>query len=806
MLYVLKQKTTDNNRFIDRLLLLLLSVVFLTVSGYLSADQSSAHIRTPAGMSDAERSPSGAITLPLLRTDQRYSLASAEYSSGFIVADQGQNLAGAPQQPGPGISDLTPDFRQHKRYWLYVQVENQTDETRWVLHVSNFGFKQPAVRIRRLQQSAQDEVEVRVFDTSGRGSADINTIGRALPLTLEPGLSYQLVVELTGEHFVWYPYIALMSEPEYRIWKAQMDLVYKLGIGIVLGMVLLGLICWLLMSEITFFWASLSSFLMLIYYLEHSSLPEIFWQYSYDKNPVFWALVSLTLLGHLMFSASFLRIGKESTFLYRVFLLTGVATVVIQSVILMVPLYGKVLLTIMNYTLVWLVILGSGIYKVRTDGRYYILYLLGWLPLVLSTFHVVNFILFRNEAGEEINVSYKMIVVLYTQILHMLVHAVALLLRVRAMREEKEQAEFLSQAKSRFIAQSSHDLRQPLHSMNIFLESLKPYIRGAGGMDIFDRLRRTHRQMSESFSSIMDLTRLESGVIRPEIQTLSLADLLSRLQHEYRMYACAKNIQLNFHSCSLEVISDPLLLERMLRNLISNAIKYTEAGRVVVGCRRRGQQVLIQVSDTGWGIEREDQDQIFDIYHRSAGCSERINGSGIGLSVVRHLSELLGHPLSMASVPRKGSTFTVSVPQAAGPDIRLPEADAAGNCMPPVALVLQNSELRQAVSERLGKWQCRVQIFCSWYELQQQERAADVLICDAALLSDLTDNEIQQLAGEYVAACICGPDVSLRLPDQWFILTLPVLPSRLRALLNFAVRYGHSAGDTVSDVVSAPAN
>lgn len=625
-----------------------------------------------------------------------------------------------------------------------------------------------------------------------RGSTDINTIGRAVNINLQGGSSYLVVVELRAQKVAWYPYMALMSDHYYETWKIQQDFAFKLAIGVIIGLILLGFICWALTAEIAFFWISFSSLLMLVYYLEHSSIPAILWQSSYEKTGWFWLLMSSTLFSQLAFAASFLKVGRSSGRWYRIFLGAALITIAIGAAGTVVSFRVNLLLFAFNYVVVWLVILGSGVAKVRSEGRYYTIYILGWLPLILSALEVTLGIQAPKQVVQEITVSYKMIHVLYIQILHMFIHAVALMLRIRSLREEKLKMEYLSQAKSRFIAQSSHDLSQPLNSMRIFLEHLKPHVHGMEGKKLFGRLKNTHRQMSLSFKSIMDLSKLESGAIRPEIKPVSIADLFFRLRHEYRMLAMEKGVQLTFQACSLKVLSDPVLLERMLRNLISNAVKYTDTGRVVIGCRRRGDNLVIQVLDTGCGIDELEICHIFDIYHRSSREPRQADGSGIGLSIVRHISELLYHPVTVESTAGRGSCFSICVPrlQAVSPNQQkaLKKALKLGEGAPSVALVVRDDGLRDRLVARLEQWDCIVSVFASMEAAAQSDGPISVLLCDYASLEDSTliAEEVGVLAGKVVAACICEP--ATQLPDNWIALPGDFLPSQLRALLNLAAR------------------
>lgn len=737
-----------------------------------------AHAQEPA------RPSNNVHPITLSQLDTQYPLESLIHSSGFIPAPEKLKLENAPESPPDGRHfGLSPDFKQHKRYWLYTQVTNDTKNENWMLHVSNFSNVQPQVLVRNVHGQQLKSL----FKPEDRLSTDINTTGRATAVTLQPGDSYQIIVELDARFVAIQPYIGLMSLEHYRLWTAQMDYTFKLAIGVVVGLVLVGLACWLLTSESVFLWAALSSLLLLAYYLAHSSLPAIFWQSNYERTVFFWILVSSTLIAHLKFAAAFLRIKRSSKGWYFLFLGAGTLTLLVGITTAIVPIQTSASLVSINYFVVFAVIIGSVIAKIRSEGRYYIVYLLGWLIPLLSVAHVVLAMYLPQEQVEEITPSYKIIIVLYGLILHMFLHAIALILMVRKMRVEKLKTEFVSQAKSRFIAQSSHDLSQPLNAMSLFLEHLKPHVRGLDGKKIFYRLENTHRQMSESFKSILDLSKLESGGIKPAVKPVSISEIFSRLQHEYWLPAAEKNVRLTFRPSSVKVVSDPVLLERMLRNLVSNAVKYTAEGRVLVGCRRQGKNVRIEVWDTGCGVDEEAQKHIFDIYHRSARDPELIEGSGIGLSIVRHLSELLHHPVAIESLPGRGSRFTITLRRLEAGHQSGYEAGTHSRA-PVVALVMGTGKLRDDVVQRLHQWGCSLKPFDSLEAVCESGEEATLLLCESASLerTALSPDALCMLARKSLAGCVCNADTPL--PENWVALSSGLLPSQLRALLNVAAR------------------
>ncbi|MFQ3230928.1 MAG: signal transduction histidine kinase [Reinekea sp.] len=725
-------------------------------------------------------------SVELTQVDSRYSLASLPYSSGFMQVNEKDELEWAPDIPSSTQKPfgLNPDFGQLKRYWLYTRVANLSDSDNWVLHISNFGFNAFKVLVR-----GDNEQTVKVFDNSMPSpEVDINALGRAVEVTLKPKVEYLIIVELAASHAVWHPYIGLMAEGYYQDWQTKMDFTAKVAIGVVLGMILLAVLCWALLKDVTFFWAAFSSFLLLCYYLEHSSLPAVFWGYNYEKTGLFWFLVSAMFISVLGFAASFLQVGRKEKW-YYLFAGAVLMTVLVYALSTVTTFYISSLLYAFNSIVVWIVILSSGIAKVRSEGRYYLIYILGWLPLVLSILQVIWVVNTQQKYVHEVSISYKVIEVLYIHIAHMIIHAIAMIQRYKTMRADKQKAEYLSFAKSRFIAQSSHDLRQPLHSMHIFLEYLKPHINGEEASDIFNKLNKTYRHMDESFSILMDLSKLEAGAVRADIHQVELTHLFLKLEQEYKWQASEKGIQFIVQKSSVAVFTDPILLERMLRNLISNALKFTPSGKVILGCRRRGRDVHIQVVDNGKGIPEQEKEIIFDIYSRSMYFPDQVEGSGIGLSVVKHLADLLNHPLSVSSKLNQGSIFTLAVPNASELSMESEQKeDKKIASVINVGLIIRDDQCRQIVEQRLQQWNCRYQLYDSFDSAVNSGAATGALICDDFSVTNtlIRASDLAYISQQKAIACITySPE---RLPSTWAILSYPVLPTQLRAFLNFANR------------------
>jgi two-component system, chemotaxis family, CheB/CheR fusion protein len=238
----------------------------------------------------------------------------------------------------------------------------------------------------------------------------------------------------------------------------------------------------------------------------------------------------------------------------------------------------------------------------------------------------------------------------------------------QALEEARQVAERANVAKSRFLAAASHDLRQPLQTLTLLQGLLAKVVEGPKAQQLVTRIDETLGAMSGMLNTLLDINQIEAGTVRARISTFPVNDLLERLRDEFTYHADAKRLQLRHVPCNVSISSDPRLLEQMLRNLISNALKYTPNGKVLIGCRRRKGYVSLEVWDSGVGIDAFDLQAIFDEYHQVDNAArERSRGLGLGLSIVKRLGDLLGHTVHVRSVPGRGSVFAVDVLEQPNP-------------------------------------------------------------------------------------------------------------------------------------------
>lgn len=224
------------------------------------------------------------------------------------------------------------------------------------------------------------------------------------------------------------------------------------------------------------------------------------------------------------------------------------------------------------------------------------------------------------------------------------------------------QAQLANVAKSRFLAAASHDLRQPLQTLVLLQGLLAKTVEGEKAQKLVARLDETVNVMSSMLNTLLDINQIDAGAVHAETVSFPVNDLFDRLRDEFTYHAQAQGLTLRVVPCSLSIISDPRLLEQMIRNLLSNALKYTRHGKVLLGCRRHKKMLSIEIWDTGVGIPENEFQAIFDEYHQLDNTArERSRGLGLGLSIVRRLGNLLGYRVSVRSTLGKGSTFAIEV-------------------------------------------------------------------------------------------------------------------------------------------------
>jgi signal transduction histidine kinase len=358
--------------------------------------------------------------------------------------------------------------------------------------------------------------------------------------------------------------------------------------------------------------------------------------------------------------------------------------------------------------------------------------------------------------------------------------------RARELEELKQAAEDADRAKSRFLAAASHDLRQPLHALGLFVEALEDRVGDGQERELVARVRRSTQALSEMFDALLDMSRLDAGAVEPDLRAVPLDPLLERLAQELAPSAREKGLALRVQPSGAAVRSDPVLLGRIVQNLMTNAVRYTERGEVSVTAERRDGALRLSVRDTGPGIPEAQHQEIFREFARLEDRPD--GGLGLGLSIVQRLCAVLGHDLELDSKPGRGSCFSLRLPLAhpARESAERSVSDLGGRL---VLVVEPDEAVLTGMRELLRGWGCDVLVATSTAEALAAQavrgRAPDVVIAadsDAiAALRSVTGTALPAL----VVTADTTPERLRAIRLQGFVaLAKPVLPPRLRAALS----------------------
>jgi two-component system, sensor histidine kinase len=375
------------------------------------------------------------------------------------------------------------------------------------------------------------------------------------------------------------------------------------------------------------------------------------------------------------------------------------------------------------------------------------------------------------------------------------------------LQEKSRQLESANLAKSRFLAAASHDLRQPLHALNLFVAQLRDESDPGERSQLIARICAAVSAMNELFETLLDMSRLDAGVLEPNLTEFPIERLLKRIETTFTESAREKGLRLGVVSSSAWVRSDFILLERIILNLVSNAVRYTPHGGVVIGCRHRGIRLRIDVWDSGPGIPKDQQRHIFCEFYQIGGRQpDSRAGLGLGLSIVDRLGQLLGHPVELASRPGKGSCFSISVPLVATRRVTAeavePPATIANPAKGRLIVVIDDDALvLEGMRGILQSWGCRVVTGASdtaaLAQLAQEGARPDLIISDFRLANGRAGVEaIERLRGVLDTAIpaflISGDTGPERLREAsasgYHLVHKPVPPMALRTTLNRLLR------------------
>lgn len=373
---------------------------------------------------------------------------------------------------------------------------------------------------------------------------------------------------------------------------------------------------------------------------------------------------------------------------------------------------------------------------------------------------------------------------------------------VRELSEQRDAAERANVSKSKFLAAASHDLRQPLHALTLFTSVLDERIKYPEVRRVVDNINASVRALETLFNTLLDISRLDAGVWQPEVRDFRVDDICERLLNDYLPEAQAKRLTLKCEPCGAVVRSDPALLERILRNYVSNAIRYTEKGEVRVACRTVDGSLRVEVADSGIGIPTAYHRDIFSEFHQLGNPErDRAKGLGLGLAIVERVARMLDHPIDLESTSGKGSCFSVTVPFGDPANVARPVASGVADAPQDLAgmrVVIVDDEIsvREGMCTLLEQWGCRVTGAGSEEEavatLKNRNGAPDVIIVDYRLRDERTGVQVvdrlrREFGKSIPALIVTGDTAPERLREArasgYPLVHKPIQPAALRTFL-----------------------
>lgn len=376
--------------------------------------------------------------------------------------------------------------------------------------------------------------------------------------------------------------------------------------------------------------------------------------------------------------------------------------------------------------------------------------------------------------------------------------------RTEELEKKTAEAVLANQEKSQFIAAASHDLRQPMQALSLFIEALNGQVTEPQAHYLIEKAKQSVEMMNSLFDSLLDISRLEAGVVQPEPKSFALQTLLQYLYHEFLPQANTRHLDFQVTHCTTYVYSDPLLLERILRNLLANSFKFTSQGRIELGYIQRSEAIDIFVKDTGIGIPMVLQQVIFQEFYQVKSTNSSKKGLGLGLSIVKRLSELLRHPLRLESQEGEGTTVTLTIPLGYCHETLRTEPVTVSEIEMTTARILvidDDALVRKALKKMMIHWGYDVLSAQSGedalQQLQQSQYMPDMIVSDYHLQTEQTGLDAiraiqMQLQQQIPSVLITGDTTSesfVQLQNcgyKW--LRKPVSPASLRKIISYYLR------------------
>ena len=369
----------------------------------------------------------------------------------------------------------------------------------------------------------------------------------------------------------------------------------------------------------------------------------------------------------------------------------------------------------------------------------------------------------------------------------------------------KQQAEAASSLKSSVLISVTHDLLQPLNAARLTLSTFAETVKSDNGSVFIEQVDRSLETLEDLLRTLLDISKLDAGALKPDAKATALASVFEPLHQEFAPVAAKRGLSLRIVPSSQAVMSDPMMLRRILQNLLANAIRYTRQGGVVMGCRRRGEQLVISVHDTGPGIQEAQREAIFQEFQRGETSIGAQIGFGLGLSIVRRFATVLDHDLHLETRLGKGSTFSVTMPRisrAAVSDLKEEAQNLdfqfSGLEGAKILLIENDPSSAEAMALLLEKWGCDVAATLSTSDALERigalGGAPDAIIADLHLENgdngleaiDVVRQQIQSDVPAFIVTADYSEDAAREAGRFGLeILKKPIKPAEMRSLLSF---------------------
>jgi two-component system, sensor histidine kinase len=372
-----------------------------------------------------------------------------------------------------------------------------------------------------------------------------------------------------------------------------------------------------------------------------------------------------------------------------------------------------------------------------------------------------------------------------------------------ALKRAKIQADQANSLKSTFLAFVSHDLLQPLNAAKLSLSGLIETETSPERAPLVRQVDNALSSLEELIRTLLDMAKLDAGVMKPNISSFPIERILGPLRREVEPITTGRRLRLKAPLCGARVLSDPLMLKRILQNLVHNAVRYTRSGGVLIGCRRRGDRLRIEVTDTGPGIPTERREEIFAEFKRGGAGGGDYGGFGLGLAIVRRLAQALDLEVELKSRVGRGSTFAITAPLDLAPPIARPAPTTLANTRfygvdgARVLLVENDPVVAEAMSGLLNRWGCEVSLAGSGREALAAARASegvDLIIADMHLDNGESGVDVLDAARSGLASPIPALVVTADHSETttaavaargYEVLRKPIKPAELRSLMAY---------------------